>query len=57
METKNDDNPLATDALHPQEHPLDSSWTLWYFKKDVTRRWESCLTKLCTVSTIEQLYR
>lgn len=34
-------NPSPSAELEPAKHPLQNSWTLWYFKNDRTKDWES----------------
>ena len=36
--------------------PLEDSWTFWYFKNDRMCDWKDNLTKVTTVSTVEQFW-
>lgn len=36
--------------------PLEDSWTFWYFKIDRNCDWKDNLTKVTTVSTVEQFW-
>jgi len=37
-------------------HPLNSSWTLWYFLKDKNLSWKESLIKVSTFNTVEDFW-
>jgi len=39
-----------------QRHPLNGSWTLWYFLKDKNVSWENSLIKVSTFDTVEDFW-
>jgi len=38
------------------KHPLQNSWTLWFFKNDKTRSWEENQKPIITVNTVEDFW-
>ena len=38
------------------KHPLQNSWTLWYYKNDRSKSWEENLREVVTFSTIEDFW-
>ena len=38
------------------KHPLQNSWTLWYFKNDRSQRWEDNQRQVLTVGTVEDFW-
>jgi len=38
------------------KHPLQNSWTLWFFKNDRTRSWEENQRPIITFSTVEDFW-
>ena len=53
-------NPAAeAGLLEPEKcikHPLQSAWTLWFFKNDKTRTWEENQRPIITVTTVEDFW-
>jgi len=50
---------LAKMALSPEKlipHPLQNSWTLWFFKNDKARTWEENQRALLTVRSVEEFW-
>jgi len=41
---------------HPLKHPLQNSWTLWFFKNDKARTWEDNQQSIITVNTVEDFW-
>ena len=44
----------APEAL--MKHPLQNSWTLWFFKNDRTRSWEDNQRAIITFATVEDFW-
>lgn len=52
------------EEAHPQslspevspKHPLQHSWTLWYYKNDRNKTWEENLRNVVTFSTVEDFW-
>lgn len=47
------------DAADPEfllKHPLQNSWTLWFFKNDRTRNWEDNQRPIITFNTVEDFW-
>lgn len=43
------------DQLSPElmiKHPLQNSWTLWFFKNDKTKQWEENQREIITFNTV-----
>jgi len=38
------------------KHPLEHSWTLWFFKNDKTKSWEEMQQPITTVATVEDFW-
>lgn len=38
------------------KHPLQHSWTLWYYEPDRSRSWEDNLNKVSTFNTVEDFW-
>lgn len=38
------------------KHPLQNSWTLWFYKNDKTRTWEDNQKAIITVDTVEDFW-
>jgi len=38
------------------KHPLQNSWTLWFFKNDKSRSWEENQKPIITVNTVEDFW-
>lgn len=38
------------------KHPLQNSWTLWFFKNDKARSWEENQKPIITVNTVEDFW-
>mgnify|MGYP002051244458 CR=1 FL=1 len=34
------------------KHPLQNSWTLWFFKNDKTKQWEENQREIITFNTV-----
>jgi len=43
------------EAVSPK-HPLQSDWTLWYFKNDKSKSWDANLKSVITFSTVEDFW-
>ena len=39
-----------------RKHPLQSAWTLWFFKNDKSRSWEENQRPIITVTTVEDFW-
>jgi len=50
----------ATETISKPEmiikHPLQNSWTLWYFKNVNSQTWKDNQRQVCTVSTVEDFW-
>jgi len=44
------------DPVQVIKHPLQNSWTLWFFKNDKGRSWEENQKPIITVSTVEDFW-
>jgi len=44
------------DPVQVIKHPLQNSWTLWFFKNDKGRNWEENQKPIITVSTVEDFW-
>jgi len=53
-EIENSDHELSPDLLI--KHPLQNSWTLWFFKNDKTKSWEANQREIITFSTVEDFW-
>lgn len=51
---KKDPSLVAMPAM--AKHPLESSWTLWYFKNDKSVDWEDNLVQVNTFGTVEDFW-
>ena len=49
-------NPLIEQSLTSVKHPLNSAWTLWYFKNDRTKDWSENLREVITFDTVEDFW-
>jgi len=49
-------NPSPSAELEAPKHPLQNSWTLWYFKKDGSKDWESNQKQVITFNTVEDFW-
>jgi|ERR1711872_80459 len=38
------------------KHPLQNSWTLWFFKNDGTRDWKDCQVEIASFDTVEDFW-
>ncbi|XP_033226487.1 eukaryotic translation initiation factor 4E-like [Belonocnema kinseyi] len=38
------------------KHPLQCTWTLWYFELDRTKKWEDCNHEIASVDTAEDFW-
>ncbi|KAG7153368.1 Eukaryotic translation initiation factor 4E-like 1, partial [Homarus americanus] len=38
------------------KHPLENTWTLWFFKIDPTKTWEDCQMLVASFNTIEDFW-
>jgi len=38
------------------KHPLQNSWTLWFFKNDKTKQWEENQREIITFTTVEDFW-
>merc|ERR1712227_182165 len=38
------------------KHPLQNSWTLWFFKNDKTKQWEENQREIITFNTVEDFW-
>ncbi len=43
-------------AIANTKHPLQYSWTLWYYKNDRTKTWQDNLREVVTFSTVEDFW-
>jgi len=56
------DNVEIVETVEPRDpvqvikHPLQNSWTLWFFKNDKGRSWEENQKPIITVSTVEDFW-
>lgn len=39
------------------KHPLQNSWTLWYYDNEKDKSWELCQHKITTFDTVEDFWR
>jgi len=53
-ETENSEHELSPDLLI--KHPLQNSWTLWFYKNDKTKTWEANQREIITFSTVEDFW-
>jgi len=51
----NDNSTLGSPEI-AIKHPLENSWTLWFFKNDRSRGWEENQRAITTVSTVEDFW-
>jgi translation initiation factor 4E len=52
-------NSESTAIVNPgkvMKHPLQNSWTLWFFKNEKNRNWEQNQRQIITVSTVEDFW-
>ncbi|KAK8779967.1 hypothetical protein V5799_018692 [Amblyomma americanum] len=40
----------------PLKHPLEHSWSLWYYKKDRSRSWQENLLEISSFDTVEDFW-
>lgn len=40
----------------PVKHPLENTWTLWYYRKESGKSWEDCLKEIMSVNTVEDFW-
>lgn len=38
------------------KHPLQNSWTLWYYDNEKGKAWEECLHQITTFDTVEDFW-
>jgi len=50
------DNDIITAPEKVVKHPLQNSWTLWFFKNDKQRSWEDNQQPIITVNTVEDFW-
>ncbi len=48
-------DPALTPVFRPR-HPLQNSWTLWFFKNDRSRSWEENQRPVLSVQTVEDFW-
>ncbi len=48
-------DPAVTPVFRPR-HPLQNSWTLWFFKNDRSRPWEDNQRPVLSVQTVEDFW-
>lgn len=46
----------SVDPVVPIKHPLQHSWTLWYFKNDKTKSWEENQRKVISFHFVEDFW-
>ncbi len=61
LNSKVDEDATSEDLKQPIEtltmkHPLQNSWTLWFFKNDRSKSWEENLREVVTFDTIEDFW-
>lgn len=55
--------PEKTEALeeiqpeHLYKHPLNNTWTLWYFESDKKKSWEENQREIISFETVEDFWR
>jgi len=49
-----DEHELSPDLLI--KHPLQNSWTLWFFKNDKSKSWEANQREIITFNTVEDFW-
>lgn len=37
---------FGTSLSAPIKHPLENTWTLWYYRKESGKSWEDCLKQV-----------
>lgn len=42
---------------HAYKHPLNCSWTLWFFENDKKKTWEDNLREIISFDTVEDFWR
>merc|ERR1719394_2372421 len=42
---------------HPTKHPLQNSWTWWFFKEEKDKDWIECYQKVASFSSVEDFWR
>ena len=38
------------------KHPLQNTWTLWFFKIETNRTWEDCQMEIASFNTVEDFW-
>jgi len=54
--SRNSLNASPNRELETFKHPLQNKWTLWYFKNDRAKDWESNQKQVITFSTVEDFW-
>lgn len=54
LSPRNAESPV--DPEYVIKHPLQNSWTLWFFKNDRNRNWEENQRQIITFSTVEDFW-
>ncbi|KAJ8876377.1 hypothetical protein PR048_020822 [Dryococelus australis] len=54
VDTVNGDGGSAEDAI---QHPLQHTWTLWYYENDRTKSWEDNQRQVTNFHTVEDFWR
>lgn len=54
--SRNSLNASPNRELETSKHPLQNKWTLWYFKNDRAKDWESNQKQVITFSTVEDFW-
>eukprot|EP00093_Oithona_nana_P002217 02217.XXX_18908_19722_1 [CDS] Oithona nana genome sequencing. len=54
--SRNSLNPSPNRELDTFKHPLQNKWTLWYYKNDRSKDWESNQKQVITFSTVEDFW-
>merc|ERR1719394_2456458 len=42
---------------HPTKHPLQNSWTWWFFKEEKNKDWIECYQKVASFNTVEDFWQ
>ena len=43
----------AEQPVKPAIHPLQNTWTLWFFKQDSAKEWSDCFQEIMSFNSIE----
>lgn len=53
VETKSEEEDIPQEVI---KHPLQTSWTLWFYENDRNKSWEDNQVEIYTFNTVEDFW-